>query len=61
MRTVKELLVPAAEDCCVITDDIVVSANVAVIAMTAHRANVILFIFSEIENKYIKKFFRNFN
>jgi hypothetical protein len=39
------LLVLAAEACCVITDDIVVSANVAVIAMTAPRANAILFIF----------------
>ncbi len=54
------LLVPAAGACCVITDDIVVSANAAVIAMTASRANVILFIFSQIERKYKKKFFRNF-
>ena len=40
------LLVPA-EACCVRTDDIVVIANAAVIAMTAPRANVILFIFSQ--------------
>jgi hypothetical protein len=41
------LLVPAAEACFVITDDIVVSANAAVIATTAPRDNVILFIFSQ--------------
>jgi hypothetical protein len=54
------LLVPAAEACCVITDVIVVSANAAVIAMTAPTTNVILFIFSQIGSKYKKKFFRNF-
>lgn len=50
IRTVRVLLVPAAEACCVITNDIVVSANVAVIAITTPKAKVNLFIFPQLEN-----------
>src|SRR5438445_2268923 len=47
------LLLPTAIACWITDIASVVSANVAVIAMTA--PNVILFIFSQIENKYLKK------
>jgi hypothetical protein len=50
MRTVGVMLVPAAEACCVITDDIVVSANVAIIAITTPKAKVNLFTFSQLES-----------